>query len=115
MTGHPPLSLELQRFIQEQIASGKFQSEEQVVLAALRLLAARPPQGSHTAFSTRQADRAPATSSGVSDSEQSNLMEAGSRRSPRGLLADLKSELGPEDFKEARSEVWIRLTGREAE
>lgn len=79
-TSLPP---QLERFVREQVVAGRFPSEGEVIRAALRLLEQ----------SSRTVPGPPAVG----------------KRSPRGLLADLPSGLGYDDFKDARAELWAGL------
>jgi putative addiction module CopG family antidote len=132
MSLDPSLSPDLQRFIENQIASGRFQSEDDVVRAALQLLASRLTPVANIPTSKSEANTESAASAALplafgqkyrpfessragSITESRETADPPSRRSPRGLLADLLNKLGPEDFREARSEAWVHLAGREAE
>jgi putative addiction module CopG family antidote len=81
-----PLPPHLERFVREQLASGRYQNEDDVILAALQLLEAQTL------------------------SQESST----SRRSPRGVLGDLPSTISPDEIKEARREMWSDLPHDEA-
>lgn len=116
MTSNPPLPPRLERFVRQQLASGRFHSENEVIRAALQLLEEHspPPETSGTwrkpdlenrlcskpsqfAGERRQADAVP----GYGTPAQPAV-----RRSPRGILADLPSGISLDEIKEARSELW---------
>jgi putative addiction module CopG family antidote len=111
-----PLTPHLQQFLREQMATGYFQTENEIIAAALRLLEdqthARPRRDQGTA-STAWEPRA------ASWQELRNRLNTGAtgrgareqmtRRSPRGILADIRSNISLEDFKEARRELWAGL------
>jgi Arc/MetJ-type ribon-helix-helix transcriptional regulator len=96
MTSHLPPHLE--QFVQEQIAIGRFHSEGELIREALQLFqkqflphhasAPWPEQEFDQGLRSRPAPR------------------ADGRRSPRGILADLRSDLNFDEFREARSEMW---------
>jgi putative addiction module CopG family antidote len=119
-----PLSPHVEQFVREQLANGFFQTESDVILAALRLLEeqsvshgplpARPKQNLETGAIGKpsepvskefwdglrerlHADRMPGK-------EAARISSV--RRSPRGILADLRSHINPDDIKEARMEMW---------
>jgi putative addiction module CopG family antidote len=111
-----PLTPHLQQFVREQMATGYFQTENEIIVAALRLLEdqtharLRRDQGmASTAWEPRAAswqelrDRLNNGATGRAAREQMT------RRSPRGILADIRSNISLEDFKEARRELWAGL------
>jgi putative addiction module CopG family antidote len=104
MMPHLPLPAHLLQFVREQLASGRFQSESEVICTALRLLEEQSP--------LHEPPRAPLRSGPRerlrADDRAGNPTPTrpGLQRSPRGILADLRSDLGPEDFKQARTEMW---------
>jgi Arc/MetJ-type ribon-helix-helix transcriptional regulator len=106
------LSPDLQHFVREQIANGTFRSEDEVVLAALRLLVADIGGADQSYPSPFQAGE---THSRISQADllASDLANA-PKRSPRGLLSDLHNDIGIAEFRTARNEVWMNLTEREA-
>jgi putative addiction module CopG family antidote len=74
-----PLSAHFIQFIHEQLESGRFRNESDLILAALKAL-----------------------------EDQSRVIPSArtSRRSPRGLLSDIPSHIGPDDIKQARADMW---------
>jgi putative addiction module CopG family antidote len=106
MTVSTPLPPELKQFVCEQLASGVFQSESEVLFAALRLLRQRSTSHATSAQRTLHGPGQP------SDDALSRSMSTnpGARRSPRGILADLRSHISLDDIKEARSETWSGLS-----
>lgn len=114
-----PLPSDLERFVCDQIASGRFQSEDDVIRAALQLLqeSARGdrPEGLNSPAPTGRS-RPPALAAVTGRWESPAEWRTSSparetspppaRRSPRGILADLRSDLTPDDFRAARAEVW---------
>lgn len=127
MSNSPYLPPHLERFVHQQIATGRYHSEDEVILAALHLLEGAPPVG------LPSGSRAEGDPSGCSRQFRPALTErwqtpaewrAGSAaeettpsptlRSPRGLLADLRSGITFDDFREARGELWAGLHRGEA-
>ena len=118
MTGHPPLPPHLERFVREQVAGGCFPSEGEVVRAALRLLQAagpadtNPEPGGDAAGSSGRLARTALSERWESPAEwrahaaTADTPPARPRRSPRGLLAGLGSDLGYADLTAARAEAW---------
>jgi putative addiction module CopG family antidote len=120
MTRSTPLPPHLERFVREQIASGRFHSEDGVIRAALQLLeaASRPGTASEPRAATdlsRRPERTALTEKWESPREWRSVppatetAPAPARRSPRGLLADVRSGLSFDDFREARGEMWAGL------
>ncbi len=121
-----PLTPHLEQFVREQLASGRFQSESDVVRAALRLLedqslpqpssAPRLQQSSENGQTDRPSDaqelRKQLSSDHAPHTDTTQL--SASRRSPRGLLADLPNAIGPDEIKEVRREMWAGLPHGEA-
>lgn len=111
-----PLPSDLERFVCDQIASGRFSSEGDVVRAALHLLRESAPGDDRPAgpqsLPPTGGSRPPVTGRWESPAEWRAASPARetspppARRSPRGLLADLRSDLAPDDFRAARSELW---------
>jgi antitoxin ParD1/3/4 len=124
MTLDSPLTPHLERFVRDQLATGRFRSASDLISAALRLLEEQSLSLKNSkAWPTRvidagltsgrseplsnefwqelrqqlRPDRSPANDEAANPSE---------RHSPRGLLADLRSNLTFDDIKEARSEMW---------
>ena len=114
MTSHTPLPPHLEQFVREQLASGRFQSESEVIRAALQLLEAHsPPHSASGTWRKPRTDDGPRNRPAGPAGEPVRGFEApGSgaarpaRRSPRGLLADLRSDISPDEIREARSELW---------
>jgi antitoxin ParD1/3/4 len=121
-----PLTPHLQQFVREQLASGRFQTESDVVRAALRLLedqslphqssAPRLHQSSENSLTNRTPDLQEFRKQRGTDHAHhgDSTQLSASRRSPRGLLADLPSTISPDEIKEARSEMWAGLPHGEA-
>jgi putative addiction module CopG family antidote len=113
----------LERFVREQVATGRFFSEGEVLRTALRLLEASspadPPAALQSADTTtrsgRPSSRPPAPERWEVlrerrvDTSVTGATAVPARRSPRGLLADLRSDLSFDDFKDARDELWTGL------
>jgi putative addiction module CopG family antidote len=78
---------QLEQIVRNQVATGQFDNESDVIAAAIRL------------FSRY----------GVSSEEHKPR-----RRSPRGILADLHNDISSEDILEARREMWGGLMNDEA-
>ena len=114
-------------FRAHQLQAGRFRSRDDVITAALALL---EEQAASHEMSRPRSNRTIPTDRGREPSvpavnemperrveqlpgDKAALPTA--RRSPRGLLADLPSHLGPDDFKDARSEVWSRFLDGRAE
>jgi putative addiction module CopG family antidote len=103
-----PLSPHLEQFLREQLASGSFRTEGDVILAALKLL----EDQSHAAFSAdfgHNPLNSPTKSGSTDDERLAGEIEPQSvqgRHRARGLLADIASHLSPDDFKDARHEMW---------
>lgn len=122
MTGTPFLPPHLERFLREQVVTGRFHSEGDVIRAALQLLEASvlrttpgaPSVGGGIATPGRT-ERPAVTERWESPAEwlAGSLAVAASppagRRSPRGLLADLRSGLDFDEVREARGELWAGL------
>jgi Arc/MetJ-type ribon-helix-helix transcriptional regulator len=124
MTIIVPLTPHLEQFVREQLANGRFQTEGDIICAALRLLEDQPPVSS---AGLPRIDAAPSLPTNPSESRRAaswqELREHLSnrvtgpdvastrrgRRSPRGILADLRSNVSLDDFEEARHEVWASL------
>ncbi len=85
-----PLTPRLEQFIREQLTSGRFDSEAEIVAAALRLLEIQ-------SNSTNTQRTALSSGTGVN------------RSSPRGILSDLQSNLTFDEIQEARHEMWAGL------
>ena len=97
-----PLPPHLDQFVRDQLASGCFQSEADLVHAALRLLEGRAlPREPSPALDDRQ-----------SSSDAAGITST--LRSPRGILADIRSYISPDDIREARNEMWAGFRDSEA-
>jgi putative addiction module CopG family antidote len=108
MTNDLPLPPHLEQFVREQLARGRFHSECEVIHAALELLEEHSfPHENSGRWRTQAIEKGFAGK--PSPSARSQLRDdavPGVRRSPRGLLADLRSDLSFDDIRETRSEVW---------
>jgi len=127
-----PLPPHLEQFVREQLASGLFQSESEVFQAALKLLEDQClSHGPSPARLKQDPDRRPTRKAlepaskvfweGMREQLHAEGMpgnEAGrlpsERRSPRGILADIRSHISPDDIKEARREMWSGFLSGEA-
>jgi Arc/MetJ-type ribon-helix-helix transcriptional regulator len=89
MTHHIPLTPTQQQIVHDLLASGRFRSEDEIIGAAFRLLADRACAPRHEPLAAGN----PSTSTNP-------------RRSPYGLLADIRSDISAEDIDEARREMW---------
>jgi putative addiction module CopG family antidote len=83
MTISVSLPTDLEQFVREQMATGRFKSEADVISTAIQLLEEH----------CRQETAA-------------NAAEAPKRRSPRGIMADIPSNLDYEEFRALRRELW---------
>jgi antitoxin ParD1/3/4 len=97
-----PISPHFEEFLREQLASGQFHSESDVIRAALRLL-------EDQALSKASALGEQSRSADSSGNERGAVPPH--RRSPRGILADLPSFISAEDIKENRRAMWTSLDG----
>jgi putative addiction module CopG family antidote len=104
-----PLTPLLEQFVREQLARGSFQTEGDVLRAALRLLAERSEESKATPAKP-QADQA--LTSRVPGSDTAAIPS--SRRSPHGILADIRSDISADEIKEARYEMWSGFPRSEA-
>jgi putative addiction module CopG family antidote len=105
MTINVPLSPHLQAFVRKQLASGRFQSEDDLIRAALLMLEENSRSHETSNACPHGADQVP---SDVEARSPSRL------RSPRGILADIRSSITSDDIKSARQEMWSRFPNREA-
>jgi Arc/MetJ-type ribon-helix-helix transcriptional regulator len=110
MFSHLLLPPHLEQFVREQIARGHFPSETEVICAALTLLEEHSPPveipGTRRSQGNDQtpfrkplepvADRLPG-------GEQARPTR---RHSPRGILADLRSDLSLDELEHARNTMW---------
>jgi len=124
MTLNVTLPPHLEQFVREQLASGRFQFESDVIYAALHLLEEHSPPNETSGTQLKQeidkglstTPSKPATKQfwhGHRERLRADDMPGGGtparpavRRSPRGILADLRSDISLDDIKEARSELW---------
>jgi Arc/MetJ-type ribon-helix-helix transcriptional regulator len=116
------LTPHLDAFVRAQLHTGRFQTRDDLISAALSLL---EKQGTSSEKSTswsnanvRTGQASPAPDHAMKKISEGQLpnhalpatdpapQSAAPRRSPRGMLADLRSDIDPEDIKEARSEMW---------
>jgi putative addiction module CopG family antidote len=117
-----PLTPHLEQFLREQLATGRFQTQDEVVCAALRLLEDQS-QGRHgKEAGTDLAAGVPRAASWEELRGRLNNPATGraalnspTRRSPRGILADIRSNVTLEDFREARHDAWATLSRGSAE
>jgi Arc/MetJ-type ribon-helix-helix transcriptional regulator len=119
------LTPRLQAFIQAELAAGHFQSEEDLVRAAIQLLEhyANSPRssgaiGATAHVSERTTHGGPALSENAKAQAKPPIRNdlpasKSARRSARGLLADIASHMSPEEFQEARREIWGSWSHRE--
>lgn len=97
------LTPHFEQFVRQQLAAGRFNSEDEVINAALRLLEYQSlPQGAAVAGDKQMSQAA----------VPADL--ASGRRSPRGLLADIRSDITAEEIMEARREMWSGLASDKA-
>lgn len=95
----------LERFVREQLASGRFQTEGDIVRAALRLL---EDQAAYQGLPAPRLSQTPGKTL-ASQGPEAGTDPAGTplaRHSPRGILADLRSSIGPDEIAQARNEMW---------
>lgn len=122
-----PLTPHLQKFVRDQLASGHFQSEADVIRAALELLedqsrsTASLPQYPSVDSEITHRSSGPARQerwAGPRDRRHRRDDEAPKslsvRRSPRGILADIRSDISSDDIEEARREMWTSFPHSEA-
>jgi putative addiction module CopG family antidote len=118
----PDLTPHFQQFVRDQLKSGRYRDEGDLIRAALSLLEAQS-----TSLSSRESKGVapPCPLSPPAIKSRREILEprpayegvtgdgkekfAVARRSPRGILADLRSDLSLEDFKDARQEMWSAL------
>jgi putative addiction module CopG family antidote len=124
------LTPHLASFVRAQLQTGRFQTSDDVICAALSLLEeqsatagksnAWPKRDIQTELSGKPGDSVEdKLSSGHPDRPADQTQPTPEkqalsvvRRSPRGILADLHSHIDPEEIREARSEMWsARLDG----
>jgi len=101
----------LTEFIREQLAAGRFHSEDEVIRDALQRLRAatptdRPFDLSRLPERTALTERWETPAEWLAASAAGDRPPAPERRSPRGLLADLRRGLNVDDIQSARREMW---------
>ncbi len=106
-----PLTPHLEQFVRDQLTSGRYRTEKDVIQAALRLLAdqasSRGIPGGHPDLGADDPMGRPPGPSARREPLSSAASENSSlRRSPRGILADLPSSIDPDEIKETREEMW---------
>ena len=111
MIGDIPLPPPLERFVRDQLAAGRYQSEGDLVCAALALLAAAGAADSADPGGTAQGRRPTGlepwgTCRGRAAGAGTEVPSATARRRPRGLLSDLRTDLSFDDVRAARRELW---------
>ena len=115
-----PLNPQLAQFVSKQLASGRFQSEEELMGEALRLLERQSQQSSRLPNKRDMDDGVTGTPLTHSTPElpgndvrnpasAANAAAPPKPRSPRGILADIRSHISPDDIKDARMELWSGL------
>jgi putative addiction module CopG family antidote len=104
-----PLTPHQEQFLREQLASGNFQTEGDVLRAALRLL---EEQSQNSVLAGGKPQLEQGLSSRASGDDTAAIPSP--RRSPRGILADIRSYISPDDIKEARIEMWSGFPHGEA-
>lgn len=122
MPSSTPLPPHLARFVHRQITAGRYRSEDEVIRAALQhwegSLSEDPPSGSRPEGPAVGRPRRPTPVVGerwqTPGEWLAGLPASGAtapvvRRSPRGLLADLRRGLSFDDVREARDELWAGL------
>jgi len=128
MNINTPLTPHLEQFVRDQLASGRFHTEAELIRVALGLLEDHCHSQSHSAVRLKselnQARAGAPAERTVSESsergqESENVRrfsddKAPERRSPRGILADLCSHISPDEIEEARREMWAGLSQGEA-
>lgn len=121
MPSSTPLPPHLERFVHQQIALGRYHSEDEVIRAALQHLVLMPPagpsDGSQDGSTARSWSGRPqsalderwVTPGEWLDNRPAKEMTPPPRRCPRGLLADLRSGLSFDEVRETREELWAGL------
>ena len=111
-----PLTPHLEQFLREQLATGRFQTEDEIICAALRLLEDQTQRRSGREAGMDPTAWAPKAASWEELRDRLNnrdtdraALDPLTRRSPGGILADLRSNISLEDFREARRELWASL------
>jgi len=124
MTDSTPLPPDLENFVNQQLASGRFQSANELIVSALQLFKQySPPNQSLKIRPNSNVEHGPSTNQPTIPSQpyRPELRErlrpgdiqdrflpthSAQRRSPRGILSDLRSHISFDDILEARREVW---------
>jgi Arc/MetJ-type ribon-helix-helix transcriptional regulator len=109
MSHQIPLTPVQEQIVRDLLASGRFQSEDDIVHAAFRLLetesfaigASAWRHRPSTAISTAKESGRGAFPSGKEASAPSPA-----RRSPYGIFSDIGSDISAEEIAEARHEMW---------
>jgi hypothetical protein len=117
-----PLTPHFEQFIRDQLASGHFHSEADIIRAALHLLEQECVSQPPSPFQFRSMHHEPAGTppkSAASHFQENtpqknhNGLMANSAatapsgpRSPYGTFSDIRSDISPEDIAEARREMW---------
>jgi hypothetical protein len=128
MNSNTPLPPHLEQFVREQIAAGRFHSEGDVLRAALQLLEesshADKPSGfrpyervegfSRQSLPLVAPERWEVLHGSRADTAVTDQPPSPAKRSPRGLLADLRSSLSPDEIADARHEMWAGFLHGEA-
>jgi len=130
MTISVPLTPHQEQFLRDQLASGRFESEYDVIRAALQMLEEHsPPTSSPGSFLKHKLDSGLSSSPSPPTLKQSwdqfrdqlradrapgDAALSPRRRSPRGILADIPSHLDPADIRQARREMWAGFPHGEA-
>jgi Arc/MetJ-type ribon-helix-helix transcriptional regulator len=114
-----PLSAHLEQFLRDQLASGHFRTEADIVCAALHLL--EDHSLSKGSLSSRRNVADWPTGVNLEAAMNSDRLEANKqvgenrkRRSPRGILTDIASNISLSDVQEARREMWSTFPHRDA-
>jgi Arc/MetJ-type ribon-helix-helix transcriptional regulator len=124
MASDLPLTPHLEKFVRDQLGTGRFQSRSDMICAALSLFEQRsqdagepkpsptadaqmclPHQQSEPVSKERRERLRPSLRKDAEPIGAGTAMPV-VRRSPRGILADLASHIGPDEIKEARSKMW---------
>jgi putative addiction module CopG family antidote len=88
------LTPHLEEFLRQQLAEGRFNSEDEAIAAALRLLESQSPHQDRAFQATNEIDKA------------ASATKEGGSRNLRGILSDIRTDVSAEDFLEARRETW---------
>jgi putative addiction module CopG family antidote len=111
MNLEPPLPQDLERFVRDEIAAGRFGSESDVYRTALQLLV-ESSLGRKSLPQHRSGNHWPGQVESWQVLREPSMAAAATvRRSLRGMLADLDSQLEFDEFREARREIWTTTNG----